>query len=154
MLQEKNLKNTVINASLAVFLVLLSAGMLYPMLHVIFTSLSEPAQLIRHRGLLFHSLGFDTIAYDVVLHNPRILSGYVNTLFILFFGLIFNIILTSLGAYFFIAKRGILVQNHFASDPFDDVFFRRAGAVLSDSAQPGFVQQPLGADSAHGHQHL
>ena len=106
MLQEKNLKNTMINGSLAVFLALLSAVMLYPMLHVIFTSLSEPAQLIRHRGLLFRPLGFDTIAYDVVLRNPRILSGYGNTLFILFFGLIFNIVLTSLGAYF-LSRKGV-----------------------------------------------
>ena len=57
------------------------------MLYELMVSFSEPAELIRHRGLLIWPLGFDTTAYQLVLSNHQILTGYANTLFILVVGL-------------------------------------------------------------------
>jgi putative aldouronate transport system permease protein len=79
--------------------------MLYPMVHVVFTSVSEPGLLIKHRGPMLHPLGFTLLAYNIVLNNSRILTGYMNTLFILIIGLAVNMILTSLGAFFLSRKR-------------------------------------------------
>jgi putative aldouronate transport system permease protein len=90
---------------LCLFFIVFSVVMLYPMLYVIFTSFSDPGELIKHRGPMLHPLGFNTIAYTIVLGNSRIGSGYINTLFILIFGLLFNLTLTSLGAYFLSRKR-------------------------------------------------
>ena len=104
MLHEKSFSSRLADIIIVIFLVVFSIIMLYPMLYVIFTSFSEPALLIRHRGILLRPLGFETLAYRIVLANPRILTGYMNTLFVLVVGLVFNLVLTCLGAYFLSRK--------------------------------------------------
>jgi len=95
---------------LRVFFLVFSVVMLYPMLHVLFTSLSEPGRLTKHRGVMFGPLGLDITAYRVVFGNSRILTGYMNTLFILAVGLTVNLTLTSLGAYFLSRKHVMLFK--------------------------------------------
>ena len=80
-------------------LLLLSFITLYPMLYVIFASVSEPVQLIKARGILWGPLGFTTKAYSMVFSNRSILIGYSNTLFIVIVGTTLNVIITSLAAY-------------------------------------------------------
>ena len=85
-----------INSIIMVFLIIIT---LYPLLYIIFASLSEPSKLIQHNGVLLGSLGFDLEAYRQVLKNPAILRGYLNTLFVVITGTSLNLVLTSLGAY-------------------------------------------------------
>jgi len=82
-----------------IFLMLLMVITLYPLLYVAFASFSDAAQLMAHKGALWKPLGFSVEAYKNVFRNPMIGSGYLNTLFILVFGLSVNIVLTSFGAY-------------------------------------------------------
>ncbi|MBQ7915875.1 MAG: carbohydrate ABC transporter permease [Firmicutes bacterium] len=86
---------------LIIIVVMLALGvvMLYPMVYELFVSFSEPAALIRHRGLLLWPLGFDTTAYELVISNHQILTGYGNTLFLVVAGLAVNMSMTCLGAY-------------------------------------------------------
>jgi len=72
---------------------------LYPLLYVLFASLSAPAQLAQHRGMLLRPLGFTLDAYNRVFANPSISTGYRNTLFYVVAGTGLNLVLTSLGAY-------------------------------------------------------
>jgi putative aldouronate transport system permease protein len=72
---------------------------LYPMLYVLFASLSDPALLAQHRGLLAGPVGFSMGAYQRVFENPMILIGYRNTIFYVVTGTIINILMTTLGAY-------------------------------------------------------
>ena len=72
---------------------------LYPMIHVLMASFSDPIRLIRHRGLLLVPDGFSLRGYETVFHNPNILSGYMNTLFYVVVGTAINMLLTPLGAY-------------------------------------------------------
>ena len=72
---------------------------LYPMIHVLMASFSDPIRLIRHRGLLLLPDGFSLRGYETVFHNPNILSGYMNTLFYVVVGTAINMLLTPLGAY-------------------------------------------------------
>jgi putative aldouronate transport system permease protein len=72
---------------------------LYPLLYVLFASLSEPGQLARSRGILLSPLGFSLDAYTKVFENPSILSGYRNTLIYMVGGTLVNLVLTCLGAY-------------------------------------------------------
>jgi putative aldouronate transport system permease protein len=90
---------------LTTFFIFFSIIMLYPMLHVLFTSISDARELIKHRGPMLYPVGFSTLAYSIVFQNSRIITGYMNTFFILVFGLIFNLTLTSMGAYFLSRKR-------------------------------------------------
>lgn len=72
---------------------------LYPMIHVLAASFSDPMRLIRHRGILLWPVGFSTKGYQTVFHNPNVFSGYMNTLFYVVVGTTVNMLLTSLGAY-------------------------------------------------------
>lgn len=82
-----------------VFMVLIMITMLYPMLHVVFASLSGANELMAHEGVLLHPLNFSTAAYKMVFKNPMILKGYGNTLFIVIIGTAINVALTALAAY-------------------------------------------------------
>lgn len=82
-----------------ILLILLMVVTIYPLLYVAFASFSDASQLMAHKGALWRPLGFSFDAYKNVFRNPMIGSGYLNTLFILVFGLGINILLTSFGAY-------------------------------------------------------
>jgi putative aldouronate transport system permease protein len=83
---------------------------LYPLLYVIFASLSSPALLAGHRGLLFGPLDLTLEAYRRVLENPMILIGYRNTLFYVIVGTTLNVFMTALGAYA-LSRRNLLLKN-------------------------------------------
>ncbi|HML49173.1 MAG TPA: carbohydrate ABC transporter permease, partial [Clostridia bacterium] len=80
-------------------MILLCGIMLYPMLYVVFASLSNADLFVAHTGPLLWPRGFSTRAYESVLSNPYILSGYRNTLIIMGVGVCVNLTLTSMGAY-------------------------------------------------------
>lgn len=81
------------------FLGLLTIVFAYPLLYVLFASFSDPVRLVQHRGLLYAPLGFSLKGYQLVLDNPNIGVGYLNTLFYIVVGTGLNIVLTSMGAY-------------------------------------------------------
>ncbi|WJH35785.1 carbohydrate ABC transporter permease [Paenibacillus sp. CC-CFT747] len=93
-------------------LILLVIVTLYPLLYVIFASLSDAGQLISHKGLLMKPLGFSLDAYKSVFDNPAILKGYRNTLFILVCGVTLNLLVTSLGAYV-LSRKNVLWNKVF-----------------------------------------
>ena len=43
---------------------------LYPMLHVLFASISDPIRLMQHTGVILKPLGFSLEGYKIVLKNP------------------------------------------------------------------------------------
>ena len=86
----------IINVVILLGLVVVTA---YPLLYVVFASLSDPSQLVANRGALMRPLGFTLDAYRLVLQNPMIAIGYRNTLFYVIVGTALNISLTCLGAY-------------------------------------------------------
>lgn len=92
---------------MAVFLILVAVTMVYPMLYEVFVSFSDPVQLVKHRGVLFGTVGFSTIAYQVVYSTRAIWTGFRNTLFVMVVGVTINLILTSFGAYF-LSRKNVL----------------------------------------------
>ncbi|MBO9610078.1 MAG: carbohydrate ABC transporter permease [Paenibacillaceae bacterium] len=91
-------------------LAFLSLVTVYPIVYVVFASLSNPAEMMAHRGLLLAPLGWSIEAYKVVLANRMITGGYVNTLIVVVAGLTVNLLMTSLGAYF-LSRQGVLWRN-------------------------------------------
>src|SRR6266849_2121057 len=85
-----------LNIVLLLALVVVTA---YPLLYVVFASLSEPSHLVANRGALLRPLGLSLDAYRLVLQNPMIAIGYRNTLFYVIAGTSLNITLTCLCAY-------------------------------------------------------
>ncbi len=92
------------------FLSLLILITIYPFLHVFFASISDPTSLMKHTGLLYAPIGATLQAYQSVLENPAILSGYGNTLFYLIMGVIINMSFTVLGA-FVLSRNKLFFKN-------------------------------------------
>jgi len=90
-----------------IFLGILCLTMLYPILYVTVASFSDPIRFITHRGPLIAPLGFTLDAYNLVINNPNIASGYRITLLVVPVATSLNIFLTLLGAYF-LSRRGSL----------------------------------------------
>jgi len=72
---------------------------LYPMLHVFFSSISDPILLMQHTGVMLSPKGFSLDGYRVVVNNPNISSGYMNTLIYTFVGTAMSVFFSSMGAY-------------------------------------------------------
>lgn len=83
---------------------------LYPLLYVVFASLSNSSELMKSSGVLLKPAGFSWSAYRAVFKDPNVLRGYRNTIIILISGTLINIILTSLAAYFF-SRKDVLFQK-------------------------------------------
>ncbi|MFI2857734.1 carbohydrate ABC transporter permease [Paenibacillus sp. JSM ZJ436] len=81
---------------------------LYPLIFVAFASISDAAYVVAHKGVLWRPVGINFEAYKSVFGNKAIWSGYKNTLFIIVFGVILNLFMTSLGAYVLSRKNVML----------------------------------------------
>ena len=92
------------------FLSLVTVLALYPMLYVLFASISEGSELTRHSGLLIRPLGFSLDAYSRVLQNPNISVGYRNTMFLMVVSVSWSLFMSSLGAYF-LSRKNVLWKN-------------------------------------------
>lgn len=97
----------------AVYLVLggLSLTCLYPLYYVIIASFSNPAALIRLPGILLYPLKPYTLeGFYLVFKNKLVVSGYINTIFIVVTGVSLNMIMTTIGAYV-ISIRGLMFRK-------------------------------------------
>ncbi|MDD6882224.1 MAG: carbohydrate ABC transporter permease [Eubacteriales bacterium] len=94
----------------AMIMVCIAMIMLYPFLYVVFASISDPNSLIRHRGILWKPYGVQLDAYSLVLNNPNIAMGYLNTVFYVVLGTVINMAMTILSA-FVLARRNFLLRK-------------------------------------------
>lgn len=72
--------------------------------------MSNSGLLTQHQGLLLAPQGLSFDAYKKVLQNPMILRGYMNTFFILGVGVVLDVTMTAIGAYF-LSRRHVLFQT-------------------------------------------
>lgn len=97
---KKKKKLGIFNVLNGFVLLLLSIICVYPLLYVLFASFSDPTELMAHRGLLFYPLGGGTLGgYKMVLKNPNILTGYINTIIYVTAQTAFSLFITVLAAY-------------------------------------------------------
>ena len=90
------------NILFSLFMVAISV---YPILYVLFASVSDSNALLRHGGMpLFKPLEFNLEACKSAFRNPNIFIGYRNTVFIVFVGTFLSLFLSSVGAYFMSRK--------------------------------------------------
>ena len=93
------------------FMLLLVCVMAYPIWHVIIASISNNNDLIGHIGPLIKPLGFSFNAYKLMMKNPMILKGYMNTIFIVVAGTALNVFFTALAAYF-LSRKNVYWQKY------------------------------------------
>lgn len=99
-MMEKSMGYRVFTVFNYIFLGMLAMVCLYPFYYVVIASISDPSELMRHQGILLLPLNKLTlIGYAKVFSNKLIMSGYKNTLIILFTGLVINLFMTISSAY-------------------------------------------------------
>lgn len=92
------------------FLSLVTLIMFYPMWHILTSSLSDPHQLWAHTGVMLRPLGWNPAAYVMVLNNPNILTGYINTIFVVLVGTSIQMIMTICCA-FALTRRDFMLKK-------------------------------------------
>lgn len=105
MIIKRSLPEKCFNVFNVIFLGLLAILFIYPMVYVIFASLSDPAELVKHTGILLAPKGFSLNGYKMVFQTPSLGTGYLNTILYVVAGTAVNILLSSLGAYVLSRKR-------------------------------------------------
>ena len=99
MIENRTAGDRALNVTVYVLVTSFCVLCLYPMLHVLCASFSDPMLLSLHSGLMFWPAGFSLKGYDVILHNPNIWNGYRNTILYMLLGTAINMALTTPGAY-------------------------------------------------------
>jgi putative aldouronate transport system permease protein len=86
------------------FMIALMFVTIYPMYYVVVASVTNNTALLATPGFLWYPKGFTIGSYQLAFTHPLILSGYKNILFVMFFGLIINILLTLFTGFFLASK--------------------------------------------------
>lgn len=81
------------------FMIFLALITLYPMLYVLFCSLSDPNDFALVRGIMLRPAGFSLEGYEMVFKMNTIWTGYRNTLLYVLVGTSISMALTIMGAY-------------------------------------------------------
>ena len=102
---KKNSIETGFDIFNVVFMIVLMLVTVYPILYILFASVSDAGLLMQHRGFLLVPLGVNFDSYIAVFKNPLILTGFRNTLFVVIVGSAVNILMTFLAAYFLSRKK-------------------------------------------------
>jgi putative aldouronate transport system permease protein len=92
-------KNIGFNIFNYTFLTVLTLLCLYPILYVVFASVSDPHELMNYRGLLLKPLGFTLSGYKLVFKDNSIWLAFKNTGIYVGLGTAINMIMTVMGAY-------------------------------------------------------
>ncbi|MFS0869256.1 carbohydrate ABC transporter permease [Paenibacillus xylanilyticus] len=110
MIVHKTWGNRVFDIVNYTLLSLLTMACLYPILHIVFASFSDPAQLVAHKGLLLRPLGFTLDGYKLIFKDNSLLIGYRNTLIYVGLGTLVNMVMTIMGA-FVLSRRDLYFKN-------------------------------------------
>lgn len=107
MVVKRSFGEKIFDAFNVIMMILLMFLCAYPLLYVLFASLSDPYKLMQHEGLLFKPLGFTLKGYALVFKNPSIMTGFFNTVFYVVVGTAFSMLMTCLAAYV-LSRRNLL----------------------------------------------
>ena len=91
-----------------ILMILLCVVVLIPLIHVLAGSFSDGVQYMGHSGLLLWPLDPTLEAYQAVMQNENIWTGYRNTLFIVVVGTVLNILFSLVAAYVLSRKEYML----------------------------------------------
>ena len=94
-------------------LILISATIILPLLHIISGSFSDPMQLLTGK-VSFWPKGFTTSMYEKVLKDASIWTGYLNTILYTALGTLISVTLTACAAYP-LSRKDLFGRNIFIS---------------------------------------
>lgn len=92
-------RKSAVDVIILIVLLLLCATTLYPLLNLIFISLSDMEDVMRSGGMLLYPRSIHWNAYDYILRYAGLADAYRMTIFITVVGTAINLVMTTLGAY-------------------------------------------------------
>ena len=95
-----NMENLILDIIIYTMLIAFTFICLYPVWYVIVASFSNSTDLMMNPGFMLWPKEFVTGAYKMVFENPRLMTGFINSVKYLAMRLPINIILTLLCGYF------------------------------------------------------
>ncbi len=98
-LSGKGIARILPDVFLYIVVALICAVTLYPFLYVVSASFSDPQALYENRVVFLPVRPYSFESYKLVLHDTRVWTGYLNTLFYVTFGTAINLIISVLAAY-------------------------------------------------------
>jgi putative aldouronate transport system permease protein len=95
------------NTLFMIFMIIIT---LYPMLYVLFASVSDSDSIMKYTGPLLKPIGFTFAAYKRVFQNPMVSISFFNSVFIVVIGTTINIFMTSITAYI-LSRKNFYIKN-------------------------------------------
>jgi putative aldouronate transport system permease protein len=80
-------------------LILICFTTLYPLVNLLFISVSSMAEVVKSNGMMFYPKSISLAGYKYVFHHVGLFNAYKMTIFITVIGTLINLIMTTLGAY-------------------------------------------------------
>lgn len=108
MVRHNTFASRLFDVSNILLMLLLMLVCAYPLIFIIFASVSDPTWVMQQNSLIWYPYGLTSVAYQRVFEYTAIWKGYQMTLFYTFSGTMINILLTSLGAYALSRKNFLL----------------------------------------------
>ena len=95
-----------------ILMILLCVIILIPLLHVVAGSFSDGVSYMAHSGLLFWPIKPTVAAYQSVIANQNIWTGYRNTLFIVIVGTFLDMLFSLVAAYV-LSRKSYMLKKFF-----------------------------------------
>lgn len=100
MLGKKSVPEKIFDGFNAIIMLVMMIVTIYPLLYIVFASVSDPKALMATDGFLWYPAGTPTLkGYKITFQNPNILIGYRNTIFYVIVGVLLSVFMTAIGAY-------------------------------------------------------
>ena len=110
MIKNKSFGDKIFDAFNIILMLFISFVFLLPFIHIVFSSISDPAILAQNSGIILWPKGITLNGYVLVFKNPNIISGFTNSVFYVAAGTFLNILFTSIIAYV-LSRRNLLWKN-------------------------------------------
>ncbi|WP_083676493.1 carbohydrate ABC transporter permease [Paenibacillus sp. FSL H8-0548] len=92
-------KKGIVDVLILIFLLLLSVTTLYPILNLLFVSLSSMDEVVKSNGMMLYPKSINLDGYRYIFRHAGLSDAYMMTIFITVVGTAINLIMTTLGAY-------------------------------------------------------
>ena len=100
----------VFHAIVVVVTLLLSLAVIIPLMSILFASFYDPFEVMKHSGIYWHPIKPSLYSYRMVFQDKSILTGYMNTIFVVVVGTSLNLVLTIISAYVLSRKGPMFVK--------------------------------------------
>ncbi|MGN1164610.1 MAG: carbohydrate ABC transporter permease [Candidatus Ornithospirochaeta sp.] len=100
----------IFHAFVVLVTLLLSLAVVIPLMSIVFASFSDPFEVMKHSGIYWRPIKPSLYSYKMVFQDRSILTGYMNTIFVVVVGTGINLLLTIISAYVLSRKGPMFIK--------------------------------------------